>query len=57
MHIIRRHNTQVAQRQGFGEWSGGPHDTLQFDMDLYALLPIGYDGWVVAFYICLSDFR
>ena len=36
--------------QGFGEWSGGPHDTLQFSMDLYALLPIGYDGWVVAFY-------
>lgn len=31
--------------QGFGEWSGGQHDTLQFDMDLYALLPIVYDGW------------
>lgn len=36
--------------QGFGEWSGGEHNSVQFEADIYARLPVGYDGWVITFY-------
>lgn len=36
--------------QGFGEWSEGEYHAVQYENDVYARLPIGYDGWVVTFH-------